>query len=81
MAHGLQSLDMIVMTELDDNKRPLKIKSLDYGIKYFINPTSMYSNEKNSEEGNPMPILFDIGAAPEKTDINEMEDQGWKLLY
>ena len=69
------------IVELDDNKRPLKIKSLDYGIKYFINPTSMYSNEKSGEDGTPMPILFDIGAAPEKTDINEMEDQGWKLLY
>jgi hypothetical protein len=68
------------IVDLDDNKRPLRIKSLDYGIKYFINPTSMYNNEKYKEEGIPMPILFDIGDGPEKTDINEMEEQGWKLL-
>jgi hypothetical protein len=68
------------IVDLDDNKRPLHIKSLDYGIKYFINPTSMYSNEQHKEEGTPMPILFDIGDSPEKTDINDMEEQGWKLL-
>ena len=68
------------IVDLDDNKRPLHIKSLDYGIKYFINPTSMYNNELNKDEGIPMPILFDIGDSPEKTDINEMEEQGWKLI-
>jgi len=68
------------IVDLDDNKRPLHIKSLDYGIKYFINPTSMYNNEQHKEEGTPMPILFDIGDSPEKTDINDMEEQGWKLL-
>jgi hypothetical protein len=40
----------------------------------------MYNNELNKEEGTPMPILFDVGDSPEKTDINEMEEQGWKLL-
>lgn len=68
------------IAELDDNRRPLRLKSLDYGIKYFINPTSMYNNERNKEDAIPMPILFDLGASPEKTDINEMEEQGWKLL-
>jgi hypothetical protein len=68
------------IVDFDDNKRPLHIKSLDYGIKYFINPTSMYNNEINKEEGIPMPILFNIGDAPEKNDINDMEEQGWKLL-
>jgi hypothetical protein len=68
------------IAELDDNKRPLRLKSMDYGIKYFINPTSMYNNEKNPEEGNPMPMLFDIGDSPELTGINEMEEQGWKLM-
>jgi hypothetical protein len=68
------------IVDLDDNKRPLHIKSLDYGIKYFINPTSMYNNQLNKDEGTPMPILFDIGDSQEKTDINDMEEQGWKLL-
>jgi len=68
------------IVELDDNKRPQVIKSLDYGIKYFINPTSMYSNQRNPDEAVPMPMLFDIGAAPEKTDIMDMEENGWSRL-
>jgi hypothetical protein len=68
------------IVELDDNKRPQVIKSLDYGIKYFINPTSMYSNQRNPDEAIPMPMLFDIGAAPEKTDIMDMEENGWSRL-
>jgi hypothetical protein len=68
------------IVELDNNKRPLKLKSLDYGIKYFINPTSMYSNEANKEENIPMPILFDIGESSEKTGILDMEEQGWKII-
>jgi hypothetical protein len=68
------------IVELDDNKRPQVIKSLDYGIKYFINPTSMYSNERNPDEAVPMPMIFDIGAAPDKTDIMDMEENGWQRL-
>jgi len=68
------------ITEFDTNKRPLALKSLDYGIKYFINPTSMYNNEKNPEEAVPMPMIFDLGAAPEHTDIMDYESQGWKRL-
>ena len=68
------------IVELDDNKRPLHLKSLDYGIKYFINPASMYNNEVAKDEGIPMPILFDIGDSPDKTSIQEMGEQGWQLL-
>jgi len=69
------------ITELDDNKRPQAIKSLDYGIKYFINPTSIYSNEKNPDQGIPMPIIFDIGDTPDHTDLTNLEQQGWTTLY
>lgn len=67
--------------QYDDNKRPLKIKPLDYGIKYFINPTSIYSNEKNGESTNfAMPILMQGNSDNTFTDLNELEEQGWKSL-
>lgn len=68
------------ITEFDDNKRPLAIKSLDYGIKYFINPTSIYSNELNRDNSIPLPMLFKAGDEPDRTDIMDLEEQGWKLL-
>jgi hypothetical protein len=68
--------------ELDDNKRPLRIKSLDYGIKYYLNPTSIYNNEKNSEEASlPMPILFNNNTDADDLDgIKDLESQGWTLM-
>ncbi len=67
--------------EYDDNKRPLKIRTLDYGIKYFINPTSMYSNQQNSDEAAPpLPILFDENLE-ENAEMLTLESEGWKPLY
>ena len=67
--------------ELDDNKRPLSIKSLDYGIKYYVNPVSVYNNEKNPEElSAPMPIIFSDSKENDITGIEELESQGWKLI-
>lgn len=40
----------------------------------------MYNNENNIEESIPMPVLFDIGDTPDRTDVQEMESQGWKLI-
>jgi len=69
--------------ELDDNKRPLKIKSLDYGIKYFINPGSVYNNERGSEDSSaPMPIIIDRHGETEEQDqgVQDLESQGWSFL-
>ena len=68
--------------ERDDNKKPLKIRQLDYGIKYFINPVSIYSNERNGEGGvTPLPIIFQ-GPAGERDDFDmmDLESQGWNLM-
>jgi len=68
--------------QFDQNKKPLKIKSLDYGIKYFLNPTSIYSNEKLTEEGiRPMPIIIPQNLSNSTSDdIIELESQGWRRL-
>jgi hypothetical protein len=67
--------------EYDDNKRPLKIRTLDYGIKYFVNPTSMYNNGvNNNEPAPPLPLLFN-DSIEENSEIADLEIQGWKPLY
>jgi len=67
--------------ELDDNKRPLKLKALDYGIKYFVNPVSNYTNEKEQDMSMPLPIIMQGNQNDEKdTGIADLESQGWSFL-
>lgn len=66
--------------EFDDNKKPLKIKSLDYGIKYFINPTSIYNNEKNKNEYIPPPVLMQGNKEEQNNDVDELQQGGWTFL-
>lgn len=71
--------DYFDILERDENNKPSVIKSIDYGIKHFMNPVSMYFNEK---EGNvdAMPIII-AGNNPEHPDIDDLHNQGWKPLY
>jgi hypothetical protein len=66
--------------EYDDNKKPLKIKSLDYGIKYFINPNSIYNNEKNKNDYAPSPVIIKGNNEEQNNDIDELQQGGWTLL-
>jgi hypothetical protein len=66
--------------EYDDNKKPLKIKSLDYGIKYFINPNSIYNNEKNKTDYVPSPVIIKGNNEEQNNDIDELQQGGWTLL-
>ena len=68
------------IAELDDNKKPLKLRPLDYGIKYFVNPASIYSNEKNKDGFIPPPILFPSSGEKEFSEIEDLESQGWKRI-
>ena len=65
----------------DDNKKPLKLKTLDYGVKNFINPASIYSNEKDNLGGNPLPIYIPNNDKDAYNEINDLESQGWHKLY
>lgn len=66
--------------ELDENKRPMKLKALDYGLKNFINPTSIYSNEKDKETTMmPLPVVM-RGDNNEPTDMDDLFQQGWRRL-
>jgi len=66
--------------ELDDNKRPLKLKALDYGIKYFVNPISTYNNEKDQDMSMPLPIIMQGDQQEKDTGIADLEAQGWSFL-
>jgi hypothetical protein len=67
--------------QLDDNKKPLKIKQLDYGIKYFMNPTSIYSNERNGEFNSaPSPIIFQGNKDDDFSEMADLENNGWTIL-
>ena len=64
------------VSKFDNNKRPLILKQLDFGTKYFTSPSSMY----NQNEGNSaMPSI--IGTMDQSNDdINTLTQQGYKLL-
>jgi len=66
------------IAEFDENKKPLKIKQLDYGIKYYVNPASMYNNEKNKNTYIPMPIIMQGNNTDDSNDISDLESQGWR---
>jgi hypothetical protein len=69
------------IAEYDANKKPLRIKSLDFGIKYFINPASMYNNEKDGVTGTPpLPIVMQGDNSSDINEITDMESQGWTKL-
>ena len=68
--------------EYDDNQKPLKLKSLDYGVKEFVNPLSVFSNEKVvGVNNNIAPTIFQTGDHDDwqGQDISELEGQGWKF--
>lgn len=69
------------LQELDDYGKPLKIIPYDHGIKFFENPTSIYTNEAvdKIENSNLLPMSF--GSFGEGDDeIASLLADGWSLL-
>ena len=65
------------VVKYDLNNRPLELQQFDYGIKYFIDPTSMYTNEKDSGNSQTLPII--IGNAQQvNNDMGNLINQGYK---
>tara|TARA_R100000808_G_C2155553_1_gene168644 strand:- start:41399 stop:43177 length:1779 start_codon:yes stop_codon:yes gene_type:complete len=66
------------IVEFDDNHKPKMIKSIDYGTRHFVNPVSMYSNEKViGSHGNALPIVFT--STEQSSDIDELKTLGWEF--
>lgn len=62
----------------DENNKPLLLKPFDYGVKYYMNPNSMYVNEKDGMGGDALPVMF--GNSPMDHDMSELTSMGWTLL-
>lgn len=67
------------IAEYDENNRPLRIEQFDYGIKYFFNPTSIYTNEEKESAYNALPSLIGINEQGED-EIIQLQNQGWEVL-
>ena len=64
----------------DKNNKPLQIRQFDYGIKYFMNPTSIYSNEGREDSFTDTPPIIIGNAQNNASDLDQLTDMGWKPL-
>jgi hypothetical protein len=65
--------------QYDDNHKPLSLRLLDYGAREFINPLSIYANEKGGVNNSGMPIVFQ-GSSGSGDDLESLKDQGWNIV-
>lgn len=67
--------------EFDECGKPLKIKPMDFGLSYFNNATSIYTNEQVSriEESRLAPMVFG-GRGEELDEITQLQAEGWQFL-
>jgi hypothetical protein len=68
------------ISKVDDFGKPLKLEKMDFGVKYFENPTSIYTgNNTGQGSTNVSPIMFGWGTQFED-DYHDLELEGWKSL-
>ena len=64
----------------DDNERPLIIKSFDYGMRQFIDPTQTLINLKTKSDLElPIIIPGDSNDTYRDAEMADMREQGWRL--
>jgi len=67
--------------EVDECGKPSKIAPLDYGIKYFENPTSIYTNEQVEKIENSGLLPMSFGGYSEQTgEVASLLADGWSFL-
>jgi hypothetical protein len=73
--------DYFDVDELDDYGKPAKITPKDFGNTYFMNPTSLYTNEvvDKIEQSNLLPITFG-GFSEADDEYNQLMNEGWQPL-
>lgn len=64
----------------DENGKPLVIKPMDYGVKYFMNPTSIYTQDKTGEGGDAMPTFLGSVMQSENIEMDDLTAGGWTKL-
>lgn len=66
--------------EHDDNKRPLKLKLLDYGLRSVVDPTKFMVNVKDGGSDAPLPILINPGGYNDIDEVSMLTEQGWTFM-
>ena len=68
--------------EYDDNRRPLKLKALDYGLgKFFVDPTKFLVNLKNAGDSDALPTIINVHDDINKDEtMEDLVNSGWKSL-
>jgi hypothetical protein len=67
--------------EHDTNMKPLKLKLFDYGLRYFMKPSSYLTNEKFGVKDSAPPIIISRGDDDfNSSDIDDLQSQGWNFL-
>jgi hypothetical protein len=77
------------IVERDKNNKPSRIKSLDYGEKYFSRTISLYNDENPLNDYSALPLYIDSQTLPGQADgtgnrhdgdITSLQEQGWELI-
>jgi hypothetical protein len=68
------------IVDKDEAGKPRVIKSIDYGIKYFVRPSSMYDNEKDPLAGDALPVFMGSSNMSTNPDLDDLMMQGWRPL-
>lgn len=67
------------IAKFDDYGKPLKLEKMDFGVKYFENPTSIYTGEITGERATHMgPIMF--GWGNRNDEMEELQTMGWEPI-
>ena len=68
--------------EYDDNRRPVKLKALDYGLgKFFVDPTKILMNLKDQHANDVLPTIVDPwGETETDPELDVLVKGGWKAL-
>lgn len=68
------------IAQMDRNNKPQRLKQFDFGIKYFMNPTSIYSNEGREDSFADTPPIIIGNAQNQHSDLDQLFDAGFKPL-
>ncbi len=66
--------------QTDKNNKPQQIQQFDFGIKYFMNPTSIYSNEGREDGFVDTPPIIIGNAQNTDSDLDQLMNMGFKPL-
>lgn len=62
--------------ELDTFGKPLKLEKMEFGVKYYKNPTSIYTNEQNDDRITHIGAVV-FGWGNQMDELQDLEMQGW----